>query len=528
VRFYIPIFILLFILSCARKGQPDGGPKDESSPILVTAKPAYKTLNFNSKEIRFYFDEYIVLKNLNEKLIISPPLKNPPVITPAGIATKHLKIVISDTLKKNTTYTFNFGDAIQDNNENNKLENFKYIFSTGDYIDSLTTKGTVANALEGKLEKNVNVVLYELDTAYTDSTFYKKKPTYVTNTLDSLNFEFTNIKKGKYVVMALDEESSDYIFNSKSDKVAFLQDTINLPENDIINKPLYLFKEIQPYKFKKGREVVKGKIQFGYTGKQDNIKANLTSKVPEGFKSFSQLEKDQDTLNYWFTPIQDLDSLNFIVSNKEFLDTLTVRLRKKEIDSLIVSATINTRLNLSDTLFLNTNNPIDSIDKTKFSLFTDTIPVNYEIKKEAINRIALLFKNEPKTKYKFDVLPGAILDLYETSNDTLSYTFSTKEIEDYGSITFNTENKTNSPLILELLEKDKVVKTKFISNSEEVIFNLLEPKEYGVRIIIDSNKNKKWDTGSFLNKIQPERIIYFSKKIELRANWTVNESIIVE
>jgi len=119
VKLYLLLFLLLLISACAKKGQPNGGPKDESAPVLVIAKPAYRTTNFNETEIRFYFDEYIVLKDLNKKLIISPPLKNAPIITPQGTATKNLKIQILDTLKPNTTYTFNFGDAIQDNNENN-------------------------------------------------------------------------------------------------------------------------------------------------------------------------------------------------------------------------------------------------------------------------------------------------------------------------------------------------------------------------------------------------------------------------
>ena len=114
MKLYIPVLFLLLIISCAKKGQPNGGPKDEDAPILVTAKPAYKTTNFKGNEIRFYFDEYIVLKDLNQKLIVSPPLKNIPVISPQGSATKQLKIKILDTLKPNTTYTFNFADAIQD------------------------------------------------------------------------------------------------------------------------------------------------------------------------------------------------------------------------------------------------------------------------------------------------------------------------------------------------------------------------------------------------------------------------------
>ena len=134
------ILITLFtfiISSCARKGRPEGGPKDETAPIMVTANPPYETIHFKEDNIRIYFDEYIVLKDLQKQLVVSPPMKNPPLITPQGTPSKYINIKILDTLQPNTTYTFNFGNAVQDNNENNKLESFKYVFSTGSYIDSL-------------------------------------------------------------------------------------------------------------------------------------------------------------------------------------------------------------------------------------------------------------------------------------------------------------------------------------------------------------------------------------------------------
>lgn len=529
MRFYIPILILLLLSACAKKGSPDGGPKDENAPILVTAKPPYETINFKEKKIRFYFDEYIVLKDVNKKLIISPPLKNAPIISPQGTPSKFINIQILDTLLPNTTYTFNFGDAIQDNNENNKINNFKYIFSTGDYIDSLTTKGTVTSSLDGKLKKNVNIVLFELDSTYTDSTFYKEKPKYVTNTLDSLNFEFTNLKKGKYVMMAIDEESSDYIFNPKTDKIGFLDTTINLPNDSVTSNAITIFKEIQPYKFKHGKEESKGKILFGFEGMQEDIKTLLTSKVPEDFKSFSLLEKDKDTLNYWYTPIEGIDSLSFIVSNKTFLDTLVVKLRKKKIDSLKITSKISNILHLKDTLFITTNNPITTIDETKFSLTQDSIAIDYNLKKQEVNKLAIVFEKKIKSNYNLSVLPKAIIDLYETSNDSLNYNFSTKEIEDYGSIELIIEKDLDSPIIIQLLQNDKVFKTKIVpANSNKVQFNLLEPKEYSLRAIIDKNKNGVWDTGNFLKKIQPEKIIQYPNLIKLRANWTINEKFIVK
>lgn len=524
----ILITLVAFVLgSCARKGRPEGGPKDETAPIMVTANPPYETIRFDDDNIRIYFDEYIVLKDLQKQLVVSPPMKNPPLITPQGTPSKYINIKILDTLQPNTTYTFNFGNAVQDNNENNKLESFKYVFSTGSYIDSLTIKGSVADAFDKKEVKEVSVLLYKLDSTYNDSIIFKQKPNYVTSTLDSTNFEFSNLREGKYLMLALKEQANDYIFSSKNDKIGFFADTITLPKDSVVSKPIRFFKEIQPYKFKRGKEVTKGKIQFGFEGKQENMNVELLSKVPEDFKSFSQFEKDKDTLNYWFTPLEK-DSLNFIVNNLSFKDTVTVFLRKKKIDSLSVSSSVSSVLHLKDTMFINTNNPIVSFDKTKFSLVDkDTVAIAFELQQQSINKVAVLFEKKPKHGYTFKGLPQGIFDVYETTNDSLNYKFTTRAVDDYGSIVLDIKKETKHPVIIQLLSRDEVVKSAYVSESKKVEFTLLDPKEYTVRAIIDENNNRAWDTGNFLLRKQPEQITYLEAEFKLRANWIQNETFVI-
>ena len=525
---FLVILVSVIIISCARKGRPEGGPKDENAPIMMTAKPPYKTIYFDEKNIKIEFDEYIVLKDLTKQLVVSPPLKYPPIISPQGTPSKYINIEILDTLKTNTTYTFNFGNAVQDNNENNKLESFKYVFSTGSYIDSLKIKGVVTNSFKKEKLKNISVLLYELDSTYNDSIVYKEKPNYVTSTLDSTNFEFTNLREGKYLLLALKESSKNYLFNTKTDEIGFYTDTISLPKDTLITKPIRLFKELQPYKFKRGKESVKGKIQFGYEGEREEMKVELLSTVPETFKSFSQYEIGKDTLNYWHTSASQ-DSLRFIVGNKNFKDTITVRLRKNKIDSLSVSSTIGINLHLNDTIFLNTNNPIISFDKSKFSLVDkDTVSVDFQVEKQSINKLAILFEKAFKMNYKFDVLPKGIIDLYETTNDTLNYQFKTLTTEDYGSIILDIKKETEYPVIIQLLNNKKVVKTRYVSSSQKVEFKLLEPKEYTVRAIIDENNNHVWDTGSFLLRKQPEQVIYYTEKLPLRANWVLPIDFVIK
>lgn len=532
-RFIFLTFLLLLVSNCARTGRPEGGPKDETAPLFVTANPPHKSVKFNTDEIKINFNEYVRLKDINKQLVISPPMKNPPLISPQGSPSEFLKIKILDTLKANTTYIFNFGNAIEDNNEGNKLENFKYVFSTGSYIDSLKSSGFVKGVNKKEDIKNINILLYKLDTSFNDSIIYKNKPSYVTNTLDTTLFKFTNLKEGKYLMLALKEPTSDYIFNPKTDQIGFLKDTIQLPRDSIVTKPIVLFKEEQPFKFRRGKEVSKGKIQFGFEGKRDSLHIKLISKVSDSFKSVSKYELKKDTLNYWFTP-NNLDSLNFIISRKEFADTITVKLRKKQLDSLIINPSVKKTLHFRDTFFLNTNNPINKIDTTKVKLFeADTIPIKYNIiNSKKLNKLGILFDKKPESNYNIKLMPNAISDIYAIKNDTLDYKLSTKAIDDYGSITLNINNVKSKNLIIEILtgkNQDELVERKFITTSTKVVFDLLEPQKYTIRVIVDENKNNKWDTGSYLQKLHPEKIIYHEaiNNYDLRANFFLIENFTI-
>lgn len=514
---------ILLLSNCAKTGRPDGGPKDENPPLFVTSEPPYETINFNKKEIKLFFNEFIKLKDLNKQLVVSPPLKNPLIVTPQGTASKFLKIEILDTLALNTTYIFNFGNAVEDNNESNVLEGFKYVFSTGTYIDSLTTSGEVSDAFINKPPKKTNLALYRIDSTYTDSIVFKEKPSYVTTALDTTKFKFTNLRKGKYFLIALEDSSSDYIFDPKIDKIGFYSDTLYLPRDTIVKENIRLFKEVQPYKFKRGKEVTKGKIEFGYEGKIKDLKVSLLSKVSDSFKSVAKLDLEKDTLNYWHTPL-DADSLNFIVSNDIFLDTVTVFLRKKQLDSLKLTPTVSGVLHFRDTFFIKSNNPIINIDTTKIT-FTNKDTINVPYKKLISvkeNKVGFLFDIKQKENYNLSILPGTFTDVYSIKNDTLNYKFRTKELEDYGRITIDIVNENNKNLIIDLLsgkEKDKIIERVYLKTSEKLVFNLLEPGKYTFRAIIDTNNNKKWDTGNFLSRKLPEKIIYFEEELDVRANY---------
>ena len=179
------LILVLSVIGCAKRGTITGGSKDTLAPILRSSLPKNGTVNFKGKEIKLYFNEYIKLKNVGKQLIVSPPMKRTPEILPIN-ASKFITIKLKDSLQPNTTYSFNFGQSIEDNNEGNALGQFKYVFSTGNYIDSLALKATFKDALEKKMDKFISFLLYEVNEKYNDSTIYKETPKYITNSLDSL------------------------------------------------------------------------------------------------------------------------------------------------------------------------------------------------------------------------------------------------------------------------------------------------------------------------------------------------------
>ena len=523
VAYFFILFAATAFSECASRGTVTGGPKDETPPVLLRADPENMTINFDSKKIRLYFDELVKLKDLQEQLIISPPLKYPPILTPQGGANKFIEIAIQDTLLENTTYTLNFGQAIVDNNEENPNPFLTYVFSTGSYIDSLELAGVVKDAFNREADDFISVMLYRIDSAYTDSTLYKKPPNYITNTLDStIIFRLKNLKEGKYALFAIKDASKDNIFDQKTDKIGFINDTINLPTDSIYR--LDLFKEIQDYGAAVPSMVAKNKISFGYYGDGSNLEVTPLSVLPDTIKTRVLKQNEKDTLNFWFTPFA-MDSIIFTVTNEtqKVIDTFTVKNRKVDLDSLKLIPNQSGNLDFGKSFFVTVNTPIVGIDSSKIKIITkDSIPVLNTIKLDSLkNKIDFDFIPQPNEGYKIELLPGAVQDFFNSTNDTIVYNLGTKSLADYGNLRLNVNgNNISYPIIVQLTnEKGDTQREIYATESQVFEFNNLNPGKYMVRVIFDENQNQKWDTGSYLKRIQPEKVSYYPGLIEMRANW---------
>ncbi|MBQ8455459.1 MAG: Ig-like domain-containing protein, partial [Bacteroidaceae bacterium] len=215
--------VLLLLAACASIGSPDGGIFDEIPPKVVATYPAERSTGNNVRKMQIRFNEYIKLENANEKVIVSPPQIEPANIRADG---KSVKITLYDTLQANTTYTIDFSDAIVDNNEGNPMGYYTYSFSTGEEIDTMEVAGAVLNAADMEPVKGMLVGLYSLDSLYNDSILRNKPFSRVSRTNGSGRFCIKGIKPGKYRAFALEDKDGDFIFSQKSERIAFLQDTI--------------------------------------------------------------------------------------------------------------------------------------------------------------------------------------------------------------------------------------------------------------------------------------------------------------
>jgi uncharacterized protein (DUF2141 family) len=526
-------FLFLFLVAaalwqCARRGSPTGGPKDITPPVLVRTEPDSMTVNFDAKRIRLYFDEFIKLDDIQNQLIVSPPLKYQPEIKPQGAASKYLEFKFKDTLRENTTYTINFGQSVQDNNEGNSSSFLTYVFSTGDYIDSLKVAGVVQDAFKRRPDPFISVMLYEIDTAYTDSTIFKRPPNYITNTLDStVIFRLKNLKEGQYKLFALKDEAKNNIFDQNVDKIAFMEDTLTLPTDSTYL--LTLFKEVPNYNMAVPSLVSKNRIQFGYYGNADSVQIETLAPLPDTVSTKILKERDRDTLNYWFTPFE-MDSLVFTVTNEKakVIDTFTVKSRKVGIDSLRLTASQNGSLNFNDPFYIAANTPLTALDTAQISMMDqDSTAVAFTTNLDSLeNKVDFDFEVEPNQSYQLDLLPGAITDFFGETNDTLVYNLSTRSYADLGNLRFNIEaDSTAYPLIVQLTdEQGKLKQEASLTGPKTLEFNNIEPANYFVRVIFDSNANQKWDTGDYLKKRQPEKVSYYPDTLEVRANWELEET----
>lgn len=552
--------IITFVFSsCAQIVNPNGGPKDVSPPQAVKYFPDSAKTNFSAKNITIVFDEYIQLNDLQKQLVISPPMNVQPEVKAKG---KTLIIELNDSLKKNTTYTFNFGDAIRDFTEGNALENFQYVFSTGSYIDSLQLSGTVKNAFDLKTEKGILVMLYD---THDDSVPCKKLPSYFAKTNTSGTYKINHIRTGTYKAFALKDANNNYLYDAQTENIAFSDTLITIRKNSSLDLQLFT-EEPGKQKLKKSYFAEHGHLVFAFAKPtNDSLKLHFFSQEPKE-NMFYEYSKNTDTLHYWFADdFKDTMKIQINQGNK-ILDT--VRLKPITLEQMSKSSRgekwgLRVKTNVSKDKSFDLNKPVMLIlshplnyqtkDFTKQEYdsimlkFGNRIIFNENSIRMSIDSISIPFFNRPikirkqknsswttgniaqslfeyknwkeNTSYSIFLPPATFTDIFGLTNDTIKLDFKTQEEKYYGILKLSLKMKSNAKYILHLMnEKGEVFD---YANSDRGIFSYtyLPPGSYKIRIIYDTNGDDKWTTGNYSEKKKPETVIYYPSPITIRSNW---------
>jgi len=587
-KYYWLLSAILVCWSCAQQGSPSGGPRDEDPPVVVKIHPPNYSTVFQANKILITFDEYIVLNNVNQELIVSPPMEEQPEVK---LKKKTIIIEFEEALRNNTTYTFNFGNAIEDLHEGNTLQNYEYVFSTGEILDSLSVKGTLqyAENLE-RPEDPISILLYS---DLRDSVPLIDIPLYVGRSNDSGVFSVNNLRPDVYKVFALNDENNNLLFDLPSEEIAFLDTSLILnadftrlllgdsivssaisdsmsldstglvtdslaqtgPDLNSVYIDLMLFTEASDIQY-----------LIDYT-REDRRKIQLVFALPltDTFSYYSlqaeeeskprlleYMSSNRDSLTIWLMDSLHYndDSVQMVVhytvkdTSEQYVirsDTLLFSYRDKavrskrnrserkeeepEVEQLELQ-TIRTNGNqdINKDLAFRIDFPLQRINDSLISLYhipdSVEIPIPFETRSDSLDpyRASLSADWESDSRYRMQLLTGAIESIYPMQHDTVDVSFKTRDLEFYGQILL-TMNNVKDQVLVQLFSGKTLVKEIMVDTDGQYPFPFLAPQKYQLKFIHDLNENGKWDTGNYLEKIQPEPVELLLKTIEVRSNW---------
>lgn len=570
----------LLLAACASIGRPEGGPRDMTPPVMVSSTPAPGSVNVSNGRIDIVFDENITLDDPMNKIVVSPPQKKQAQISSNG---RRVRITLRDTLRDSTTYTVDLADAVRDLNEGNILDGLAIDFSTGPSIDTLMISGIVFEGRTLEPAQGMIVGVYSTPVADTALTTLPMERITKTNALG--RFTIRNLKPGSYRVFAINDLNHDFHWD-RSEDIAFLDRDISpstmsievtdtftdaagndslvtrpatrfLPDDILLTwfnenyKPLYLVKHERPDA---------RRLTLEMSTRSDSLpQLTLLNTVRAGARldheAVLQSSPGLDSLTYWLrdTTLIGSDTLKIAarylhtdtLDNITFTtDTLTFALRQtkkkkkrdEETDSVpkleFVNIGISSRQpqDLNIPLLFETSVPTASIDSAGFRIeeLVDSIwmPVAAKIPSppDSLQPMRLLTEMtwKPKTKYRVTIDSLAVTDIYGNHNRPFVQEVSTHAIEDYAALFFNIGDLGPDSAIVELLSSDKPVRLEPVRNGVAT-FEYVTPGAYYARLFIDRNHNGRWDTGCVADTLQPEDVFYFSKKLNLKKNWDVEQ-----
>lgn len=522
LRTLLLLAALSLVASCAKQGYPTGGPKDTAPPQALGSKPANESRSFGATEFYIQFDEYVVLKDADNNVLVSPPMVQKPEYSTKG---KGVMVKLRDTLRTNTTYLFQFKEAIADFTEGNVLPSYEYVFSTGEGMDTLMLAGHVVRSRDGKpWGETLQVLAFRPgDTV----------PALVTRTDKGGNYAFHYIPEGRYRLVAVEDKNKNLVVDS-TEAVAW--DTAYHSAVDSIDSSRLAILHIsapdrRTQRVMKAEFVARGHIVV-------STLLPMQQPVLEGEPHQWRLNAAKDTLNVWCLN-EKCDSTVLILYDTGIRDTLKLRYRAprrgrgaaQPTQTPMVKPLCDGNKAFYDSLMLAFAMPVsttrDTLTAEVMSLKDSSVtryPILLDSTGMTARIVATLHSGE---EYRMRIADSLFTDLYGHPSDSLNFKLTPR---DYGILTMHITNRCGSPLVVEVLDKrDTVVRhTAIDASSATLKFIHLPEGEYRLRAVIDADSNGRWTTGDYTLGRQPERSVLFEKTLQLREKWEMDEEWTVE
>lgn len=510
------------IYQCANPVAPSGGPKDTTPPRLLKDKStANEQTNYTPKSIVLYFDEYVEVQNPGRNVIISPPLDPKPDYE---VGSDYLKIDFTkaDSLQKNTTYSLNFDNAVSDFNEGNPVENLLFVFSTGDFLDSLELLVEVIDK-EKKPVEGITVMLYPA--AENDSVVVKSLPSYFSKTNKQGEANLRYLREGVYKIFGLQDDNLTLKYDIPTAAIAFKKEPIEVTADSLQKVLLQLFTpEPTPQMTKK--PFFKNNA---YVAVFTPLDTTITCSVSPASAAIARRWQN-DSLYIWLDPTMNLDSLVWTSDIREKLrrDTLAA---PSSIDTFPIRGLTKSLAFINKKASLSWNQPMELLSDSTFFVQDSSGQRFYlttsEQKYLRVD-VQLPLDSLPTPSREMIALPGQLRSYYGyTNKDTLRWSFKSVEEADLSELKLILRFPDSiAHYRIQLIKGSTVVKERLCTRQNEYIWDipLLEPGSYKVKIYEDQNQNGRQDGGDYWKGQQAEPWKEYSLE-SLRANWTIEEEI---
>lgn len=513
---------------CANPIQLTGGEKDDIPPRVVKdgMLPANLQTNFEKQDIAFTFDEWVKLNDAVNQIVVSPPLDKTP-----DVRLKNKELIFSfdeeEVLKEDVTYTINFGEAIKDLTEGNAAD-LKYVFATGDVIDSLVVTGSVYDALTSEPVEDCLIMLYQ---DLSDTIVRTGKPYYFGRTDEQGSFSIGNVKEGVFQIIALNEdEGRRYLFDAEGEGIGYLLEPIIVTDSTGQNIKMEIFEEEKKIKLVDDDLEEYGHAWFVFNRKPYDVEISHEDKGQNLIYDYRK-----DSIHIWFDTEEQFEV--YLAHDTVWTDTVKIKTlaRQKFVDGAIVGLTTVhegvKKITKGAGIELTFNKPIAKVNKEMLGLYADSTQTLVKGALEIDSTqfvVKVLHDWSPGLPYELVLLPGAVTDIYGLQNDTINLSYAIRTTEELGEVAVEvTALDSTQAYIITLMTKSKEeIKRYTVDGVSMFSFaeKYLEQGDYAVEVILDANKNGRWDNGNYDLKLYPER--RYTQNLEtLRANWTVEATV---